>query len=151
MQRFFLLSIRTASAVVLAATILSLAACLNTEAEDEHEEEHALYVVVRDSSGIAVTADTVHWSYAADPVIAKASHSPATDSVQRGTIRVGSTGSVWKITDHVHGSLYLRASRAGQDPTDALCLLSGYSVSHFNADTLSDTVALTLTVTRVCQ
>jgi hypothetical protein len=151
MKRFSPLAASTAIAAQLAASILSLSACLNTESEDEHEEEHALYVIVRDSSGIAVTADTVHWSYAGDPVVsAKVAHSPLTDSVQRGAIRVGTTGSVWKITDHVHGSLYLRASRSGQDPVDALCMLSGYSVTKFSADTLSDTVSLTLKVTRIC-
>jgi hypothetical protein len=149
MKRF---STQTFAAALLSASILSLTACLNSESEVGDEEDHALYVVVRDSAGVAVTADTVHWSYAGDPVVAaKVAHSPLTDSVQRGAIRVGTTGSVWKITDHVHGSLYLRASRSGQDPVDALCMLSGYSVTKFSADTLSDTVALTLKVTRVCQ
>jgi hypothetical protein len=148
MKRF---PVRTVAASLLSASLLGLTACLNTETEDEHEEEHALYVVVRDSLGAAATADTVHWSYAGDPVVtAKAAHSPLTDSVQRGAIRVGTTGSVWKITDHVHGSLYLRASRNIPHPTDAGCNLTGYTVAKFSADTLSDTVSLTMNVRRTC-
>lgn len=153
MKRF---PLRSSALALLAMSLFTLTACLNseTETEDEHGEEHVLFVVVRDSIGAAASADTVHWSYAADPLveakIGAMAHNPATDSVKRGATRVGTTGSVWKITDHVHGSLYLRASRNVPHPTDAGCSLTGYTVAHFNADTLSDTVSLTMSVRRTC-
>jgi hypothetical protein len=138
------------TAAALALT-LGFVACLNSDGEEEHTEEHSLFVVVRDSLGVLVAADTVHWSLAGDStVLHKAAHGGPGDTVRHGATRISDSGSVWKIADHLHGSFHIRAARDAADPATPGCRLVGYTVSRFHADSIADTVSLTLKNRVVC-
>lgn len=137
-------------AAVAALLTVSLMACLNDPEEDGgHEEGHGLVVMVRDSAGALVAADSVHWSLAGD-ALHKAAHGTPDDTVKHGATRVNDSGSIWEIADPLHGSFHIRAELSRRNPEDTLCGFTGYTVAPFHADSIADTVTLTLNVREVC-
>jgi hypothetical protein len=143
------LSSRSAAAVLLALSVLSLTACLNSETEEEDEEEHALVVLVRDSSGAAVSADTVTWSYYGDGAVNLHKVGHGNDSTHKPLARLNAEGTAWQANhEGLHGSIFLRARF--NKAVDEFCGDHGYVVRGINADSLPQEVTLILTVTRIC-
>jgi hypothetical protein len=143
-------SIRTVVVTVLTLSLASLMACLNsTEKEHDHEDDSGLVVLVRDSSGAAVSADTVTWSYYGDGAVNLHKVGHGNDSTHKPLARLNAEGTAWQANhEGLHGSIFLRARF--NKAVDEFCGDHGYVVRGINADSLPQEVTLILTVTRIC-
>jgi hypothetical protein len=143
--------------ITCGAVSLFLAGCLGggTEGVGGTEGDQALpgiTVQVVDSTGAAFGADTVYWSYVADPLasdppsfLPKAIH--GTDTSMKAALRLNAAGTRWGITyEGLHGAVYIRALYYNRpDSTNlGLCAVPSHGYLATRADTLPrvDTLVL---------
>lgn len=143
---------------------LFLTACLfggGTEGSDGDSSGDTVLprikVHVVDSSGAASAADTVYWSYVADPL---ASDPPSflpktihgTDTSTKAALRMNTEGTLWAVEQHgLHGAVYIRARYDRPDSANpAQCAVTAYGYLATRADTLPRVDTLVLNKRRIC-
>ncbi|MCD6023231.1 MAG: hypothetical protein K0Q91_147 [Fibrobacteria bacterium] len=143
--------------IACGAVSLFLAGCLGggTEGENASAEDMAvpgITVQVVDSTGVAFGADTVYWSYVADPLasdppsfLPKAIH--GTDTSMKAALRLNAAGTRWWITyEGLHGAVYIRALYYNRPDSanHAHCAVPSHGYLATRADTLPrvDTLVL---------
>jgi hypothetical protein len=142
------------ASIACGAISLFLAGCLpgGTEAEGD-QELPGISVQVVDSSGAAFGADTVTWSYVADPLasdppnifVPKAVH--GTDTSTKAAVRLDAAGTRWLVAhEGLHGAVYIRARYYNRPDSanHAQCAVASYGYLATRADTLPrvDTLVL---------